>query len=390
MVEILKSIAETFKIFSLMQFLFEYQKKFLTKEIDSEKSLEILKLQEIERILLDLNETNADTIIKRCEKFKDNHEIIISALISCCIISVKNQNNMVLSFIEKYNAIYSGTLELLVRMLRNMFNEQDESFESKVFNQYIDSFTYLLLVKNIMTKKDLPKYDYYMSSKFRITQDYVNMTSGETRLEDNSDHIEKCLKGVSPSDMNVAIRNDDVELLQQLLSSAESIDMEFEGNDYENYERNHVLASTVIEYSALYGSIKCFKYCINNHAILSKKLGFCAIAGGNIEIIRICKQQKCNLNDCINISVIFHYHELTRWIIENLPVKQHISIKNSIKAFNFNIIDDIIHKSENQCILEYSIQYNNIFLLKWVLNQIKVGNLNEKELKVRSYNLFQQ
>lgn len=132
---------------------------------------------------------------------------------------------------------------------------------------------------------------------------------------------------------------------------------------------------TLIECAAFYGSIKCFKYLLLNKADLSLKdnisrtLVDFAIAGGNLEIVRILDQNNLNFADSLKIATSFHRHDVFLWLIENEKCIMdgetlcHAAIKANLEdllyMFDNNIDPNLpnrqgwsaIHYASNHCVI---------------------------------------
>ena len=74
------------------------------------------------------------------------------------------------------------------------------------------------------------------------------------------------------------------------------------------------------ECSALFGSVKCFKYLMLSGEEINKDVCKLAIAGGNIEIVHLCEQKGLSFEKCLNFSIYFHRFELFEWINSHFEV----------------------------------------------------------------------
>lgn len=101
---------------------------------------------------------------------------------------------------------------------------------------------------------------------------------------------------------------------------------------------------TLIELSALCGSIKCFRFLFINDAELERDEEFSliqlAIAGGNVEIIQILEQARILPDQaCITYAIILHRIEIFDWLIEQFPD----SLKEDSDNFNICIENEFLH-----------------------------------------------
>ena len=168
-----------------------------------------------------------------------------------------------------------------------------EKFISKLLDKFdvnsnsdstnIKSAIYWFLPELLTTAKD--------AIKAQIESDkFVNLY-----LPDKIDSFIKMREsGVPDDEVSIAIRNDDVDSLQIILNSHPSLTNIIPFNLFDFFAENG--QNTYINYAAMNGSIKCFKYLLLNHHELDG-FSFCyAVFGGNVEIIRIVDQY-CSTND---------------------------------------------------------------------------------------------
>lgn len=110
----------------------------------------------------------------------------------------------------------------------------------------------------------------------------------------------------------------------------------------------------MINYSAEWGSLKCFKYLFLNDADIDDSTFSLAIFGGNTEIIRILDQKGHNshldfsndkfdeyfnyLQDPILCAIVTHQNNLFDWLLENDD-----SNNNSLNRIYFSIKNGNIH-----------------------------------------------
>ena len=73
---------------------------------------------------------------------------------------------------------------------------------------------------------------------------------------------------------------------------------------------------TLCEFAAFFGSAKCFKYLVDKGAVIrigdgkGRSLAQFAVAGGNLEIIQICKEKRCDFKGCLKTAIRFHRNDL--------------------------------------------------------------------------------
>ena len=97
-----------------------------------------------------------------------------------------------------------------------------------------------------------------------------------------------------------------------------------------NFDFNHVIAPSLYErfsfdnkrnaflfdYVAFFGSLKCFKLLLLNGSYL-KNSGKFAVAGGNIEIIKLFEQNYSSFGEACESAIQFHLNNILRYIYNN-------------------------------------------------------------------------
>jgi ankyrin repeat protein len=77
---------------------------------------------------------------------------------------------------------------------------------------------------------------------------------------------------------------------------------------------------TMLQTAAFFGSVKCFRWLLWNgadlHALdrLFRTLPQMAVAGGNIEIVRLCQLYNLDFTGTTHIAIKYHRHDLFEWI----------------------------------------------------------------------------
>ena len=182
--------------------------------------------------------------------------------------------------------------------------------------------------------------------------------------------------GEPPDKLTNIIQKDDVDSLSFYLSYLidEKISIYQRAIPYNIYEDFYRIGYvSYLDYAALYGSVKCFKYLLLNHFPVDLKTYKCAVNGGNVEIIRIVDQKihenKINFDDFdFNIvqSIKNHRNDLFYWILEERIKNQiqntdllHKLAKNSIQNGNLYSFFELINKGYNLFDYPEIIEYSN-------------------------------
>lgn len=89
--------------------------------------------------------------------------------------------------------------------------------------------------------------------------------------------------------------------------------------------------ATLIEHFAFYGSVNCFKFLLMNNVNLKGIAPF-ALAGGNIEIIRLLIQKEVDFKNVIDLALFFRHDELYDWLNTNFMTDEELAKASSSYA----------------------------------------------------------
>lgn len=173
------------------------------------------------------------------------------------------------------------------------------------------------------------------------------------------------------------IQEDDLESLQVMASQPGFDVNKTVDNEFSTCCLGYDIKVSLINLSAYFGSVKCFKFLLANCARLNAKSIKCAINGGEAEVIHIIEQQGIKVSEeDIECAVERHHTEIFDWIHEKYPHSltkyvyyscvKHDFVNGIIKGESFG---------EHWYIFDNS---SNISLIKSVFEQgVKMGVLNE-------------
>ncbi|OHS96920.1 hypothetical protein TRFO_02040 [Tritrichomonas foetus] len=348
---------------------------------------EIKKLEKLEDILLFYNEKKKDELCKIC--FEINNTILARAFLSIgmarisiiekllsCIIDLNHikpsimcefqklllkELKKALSFKKDRTCFQEVCFIIRKLILLGELNPDEITSMKSVPIYFIDIVAYDEAYKLLSTKSEYPSFQ-----KIKV----------DVEMNDWAIHKENCDKGVNPDPILLAIKNDNIGLLQELISFTDNYDL---NKTVEKclYDRcSYIFGDTnagcsLIEYSAFYGSIYCFKYLLLNYAKVTPKLAFYAIAGGNVEIIHLCEQKECNFTSTLKIAIQFHHHEIFKWLVETKLQNCHeeILIFYCFKFSNFITLRYLISKGVNmESLLVNASKFDNYSFAKITKN----------------------
>jgi len=142
-------------------------------------------------------------------------------------------------------------------------------------------------------------------------------------------HLDCVSNGWDSKSIVYSIKYDDIDSLKQHISDpAFDPKIKLEWNNFEPTYQPDVLS--LINISALFGSIQCFKYLSILDPTIDISLIKCAIWGGNSDIIHYCM----NNVDCINpgYALMCRRNSVFEWLLEkanNVTIEPWIVVKNN-------------------------------------------------------------
>lgn len=223
---------------------------------------------------------------------------------------------------------------------------------------------------------------------------------------DNIEDYKKMRDNGEPFDeITLSLRHDDVDKFQHIISMS-NIDITknvVPYNIFEDYVKNG--KTSYLDYAAAYGSIRCFKYLLLNHAVMSQYTNGCAIHGGNNEIIQIVHQQNSpkpetkkngfrSFSDVVNgsrsminviPSITKHENDIFDWIINQSNILYDLGSNSSNLAL-FSLENGNIH-SFVEIIIHRHCSFKPQSILHWLLYAAKNGFYR---LMLFIYNVFKQ
>ena len=315
-------------------------------------------------------------------KICQNSLLITLQQITKFISALQAKNPKIINGIIKYCKTELRTIrenKIILFILHELYEEKFITIENLVyiFNRW---YPFLLI-------------DIFGVEKYKLDSYWI---SEEEKNDLYAEHYENHKKGVleshSRDPLLTAIRQDDINTLQNFVYSNESIDFKQKVNICE-YERIQFINDgncNLIEYSAFFGSINCFNYFMMNQPDydFQKCLKF-AIAGGHKNIIVAQYNSLVSLKNSLNVAAQFHRNTLLKWIMSN-----HFDDYNedlmpiSIENCNFKSLLSITQDGFSLFDFFFSAVVGNNLLL--VMNSLEMLSLFQKEnyINIRKNYIF--
>lgn len=254
-----------------------------------------------------------------------------------CSFVYKMSSKGIVSIDEILSQIYNYFPELTKKISTNNLGFYKSQIQADKYHKYhlmnviIWFLPELIEIKHISIKQLLDNLNEQESRFVRLY------------LPNKLDNFKKMRDSGLPEDEIVqAIILDDVDTLQSIISKRH-INTNLNKVPFNLFEifNGNVIVNSYINYAAQYGSIKCFKFLLLNHAELDKfSLGF-AVYGGNAEIIRIIDQQQDSQHKKDTQTEYFPKSAFGAWGTNNNISKNN----NDISCYAHNdksLIDPII------------------------------------------------
>ncbi|KAH0787015.1 ankyrin repeat protein [Histomonas meleagridis] len=135
--------------------------------------------------------------------------------------------------------------------------------------------------------------------------------------------IQRADYGFNNDPISITLKDDDIETLREMSKSPY-----FDKNQRIHpsvFERCMFLWNepTLLQFAAFHGAVNCFKYLIelgSDLTILSRNnfdVSCFAVAGGNLNIIKILEEKGITFKDAIQISAAMHQHNIFHWLYKN-------------------------------------------------------------------------
>ncbi|OHS93014.1 hypothetical protein TRFO_40664 [Tritrichomonas foetus] len=300
---ILFEIAQFLKIESLSQKLALFQQCNFSDEL------------EIDTMLKNVTNSNKEKIINQLKKIEDL-DLLSYIIFGNCIALPKK--------IELFiDVVFKTSKNLIKAFCKILVNFQRYSKFSGN-NSEICFMLHLLFDKGAIDKSLIQTFP-IIPLNFSDQKEFSN---AQVQIEE--ERIQKYSKdGINPNLLAVSLRIDDFETFSQITNSSDfDFSQKFDQSPFERVEFVNQ-GCYLIEYSAFFGSIKCFRFLVENLEILPFNIAKFAIAGGNQKIIKICESKNCVFDDTLSIAIMYHHQKIIEWLLNE---KKHQISLNDIKA----------------------------------------------------------
>ena len=297
------------------------------KGYNNNKSRDIEILTELEQIIFNLNNENLEFSVQQTmnlldANFPNSFNFVICKLVQAAFSSQRGEFDKYLIYLksiqtkEEETNINPKIIDIFCRLLSESKTQESYYLLEKMINlNFVDSS----ITKGISTVyfahyKTIEEIGTYWNDPFRdlFLINYKELSKNDLELHKRLVH-----EGVNPSNIVKAIRRDDVEKLQEISSQNKfDFNQTIEPSLYERFSFVNKRNVSLIDYAAFFGSIKCFKFLLLNGSDL-KNSGKFAVAGGNLEIIKLCEQNHSSFEGSCEAAIEFHRNDIFQYIYDN-------------------------------------------------------------------------
>ncbi|KAK8837890.1 hypothetical protein M9Y10_035831 [Tritrichomonas musculus] len=266
-----------------------------------------------------------------------------------------------------------------------------------------DEFLYNLITKDKYKLYNFPKYFSpeikHLISEF--TEDITDTEEENNESEENEEYLNKIPNDFDENRQNgenenflcELIREDRIDEFKAYVNDGNiSLDSQIEPSLYEcNLFLLQNQETTLIEYSAFFGSIQIFEYLYSKRVKLTPKIWIYAVHGDNLELILFLEQyqndfEKVPFEECFKESIKCHHNSIAQHFRTNFMDQNEIDnkIKNDYKDnmysygfhfYNFSYLPRRL--TNNKFIFYYACEFDYFYLVELLMN-MKPMDLNFK------------
>ena len=246
-----------------------------------------------------------------------------------------------------------GYFNRINELIESLFNEKYDSYEkeaviSNLLNSYIakenDASFYAHLFQHFVDFRPKER-ELFLDILDKLRTDYPEKEKklikaaefAELNLFQLVSKTDLFTSIYEPNTLEYYIKEDDIDSFQDYLSEKMYSNLNYPIR-LETDQPPHFVAwdtrISLLNLAAFYGSVKIFKYLLLNNCETSDDTFSYAVAGGSMEIIRICDQKSFKFKNCLKASVQFHRRDIAEWILLNFDFEE-VSLWDCINYHNY-------------------------------------------------------
>ena len=234
---------------------------------------------------------NIQQIIKFIEHLQEKSPDFIERLIAYCESEIKTRVNN----------------SFLLHIIHELYEKKYISLET-IQTLFHENYPFLLIDIVGINYFDLEKYNLSKNERLALYDENYAL------------HKKGIIDGHCQDPILISIREDNLESFQDqyIYQDFASKQIKIKQSEYEITDILNDDQCSLIDYSAFFGSVKCFNFLILNQQNFDIQKCICyAIAGGNKEIISKLNSSTIYFQNENRIACKFHQHNLFEWLFEN-------------------------------------------------------------------------
>ena len=257
----------------------------------------------------------------------------------------------------------------------------------------IDQTIYNIISKNKYLLSNYPQYFFPECKQFMffimakcIEHDFPKNFEQKRKIGENENYIAELIKKDLIEEFITYVNKTNYSLNSEIGASI--------------FETNNLLLkkkTTLIEYSAFYGSIQIFKYLYLNNVELTPDLWIYAVHSRNPEIFFVLESNKIKPIDttyqqCLKESIKCHHNDVADYIFNNLIISNdnEFDFDNNIYSYSFQYHNYSFFPNDikDSTFFLYSCKYNYINLVLDLLKTQKIDVNNTISIVLLLYFLW--
>ena len=257
-----------------------------------------------------------------------------------------------LSLQEDIDNLTEDSIEILTNnILKILESQKDKDTEkfifqiiiSNMFYNFTKHMNYLKILQNIVSTNTENQYEYYKTIENLDIPIIKDTFKSYVIKQIQENHTEfdcfSCTAENEYENIDYILVNDDVDLLCNLSTRSDfNYNMRYTMKESPFIFSHYSLR--LIDLAAFLGAVKCFKNIFLNKYI-ADDLPYYALAGGNMEIVRICYQNNISFEESASAAFKFFHNDLSIWIVSEYQIESYLYIdliKETLKNRQYRLM----------------------------------------------------
>lgn len=292
-------------------------------------------------------------ILKYIYENDKSPEILQNSILHVCLTSTQYLQQMNLL----YQCFINGIIpfEMIHKNIKYLIDNND--YVKELYASFLCFFAPVFIKEDPKTFNSLKFFVLRKMDKNLFLEKYEPFL--ECMTKDKIDDLQLLIDNIyDPNSVEYHIMNDDFDAANVCFCQPDFSDHMIMRTTFFSCSDLMTAKLTPIKLAAYFGSLNIFKYFVMKLDLVWKnesEIVPLAIAGGNMEILRILMQKGCNFGNALEMAAKYHRYSVFEWLVEQC---------------NF----EVTFTDLNQCCM-----VNNLTSLKYSLESEFAGNIKESE-----------